>query len=251
MSSRINIFKDYKLYNTLSQYNKDLIDIGKKYVYGNEDKWAIIQDNFVGSSWFNTNNVKTLPLSRTYPNNDPIVSAKEEYNLILYVSNYLTLFLINLLYKDKNICIEEFGCGVGWLIYYLSRCGYNNFSVWDDWSQGNNKIFLELTETYNIPYQLNNINTNPTVVNNVGTPGIFITHGIDATKLGQDGYRDLSNLELICFYSNRIWKEKYAPVILTRKGYRYLCEDEDNLALAYCREDKYEEFKGKIEQYEI
>jgi len=247
----IDIFKDNTLYNTLSQYNQDLTDVGKKYIYGINNEWGAKQNIYGGSGWFDPNldSIKKLYLARTYPNNDPIVSAKEEYNLILYIPNYFSLFLINLLYLNKDICIEDFGCGPAWLVYYLSKCGYINFSLWDNWSQCKKRVFLDVVKKGKISYQLNNFKTNPTVLNNIGSPFIFITPGLNIEDSKQ--IRNLSNLELICFDSGARWRNILAPKWLGSKGYRYLCEDIDDLAIAYCRNDKYNEFKRKIESYEL
>lgn len=245
MGTVINIFKDKTLYSNLEQYNQDLIDIGNKYTYKSQDYH---HDKTLSSYWFtpNIDRIRSLPLMRCHPLDDPLVSKNTNYNLLLFVPNYLPLFLINLLYTNKDICIEDFGCGSAWFSYYLSKCGYNNFSFWDNWYQCNENIFLDVVKKGNISYKLNEMKTNPTVVNNSGSPFTFITYGIDG-----EHDRDLSNLELVCFETNLNWKNKYAPIFLPKKGFRYLCEDKDNLSISYCREDKYNNFLEQIKPYAI
>lgn len=214
------------------------------------------------SPWFNPKGVRNLWLGRTYPYTVK-AQGRPEFNLILHASNYLTLFLIELLFRDrKEIMIEDFGCGDGRLFVYLQAMGFKNFSGWDDWSQIPYPIYGDMMRAIGLMTpanpQLNNADVNPVVVNNSHAPFVFISYGFDdreKTGLRNDIVnthpdRDISNTELVTFYSGDVWENEFAPQMLPKRGFRFLCKDVDDLTVAWCREDKYEEFKGKLKDYE-
>ena len=209
------------------------------------------------SPWFDPHGVKELWLGRIYP--EP-AEAKDrpEYNLIIHLSNYLPLFLIDLLYRDrKGITIEDFGCGDGRLFVYLRSMGYIKFSGWDNWSQIPYPIYGDMMRAIKTYPVLNDPRVNPVVVNNSHAPFVFLTHGFDdrtfspygdKVRLPHHG-RDVSNTELVTFYSGDKWENELAPAMLPKRGFRFLCKDADDLSVAWCREDKYNEFKGKLKEY--
>lgn len=252
----IDPFKDKSMYIDLSYYNKIIAEIETSYLDNTPSHKT--------SYWFNPENARDLPLSRTSPDNDPAVSAKTHYNLILYVSNYMPVFLINLLYKDRSdVLIEEFGVGSGRFPYYLSKLGFNNFSLWDNWSQCDKALCDLVLKEIAIKSTLNDPNTNPVIVNSSASPFVFITHGFDDRDNEIDTHnlpvntfnihknRDISNVEIVFFYTNRHWENTLAPMMLPQRDFVFLCKDEDDLSVAYCKKDKHSEFIEKIKKYEI
>ena len=253
----INIIKDTKWIQDLKVYNEDIKRIHSKYIFKN---YYDVNKN-EASTWFDPNRYREAPLSRTYPD-----IAKEqykvEYELIFYLPNYVTLFLIKELYQDrKDVLIEDCGPGSGNLIFYLSKLGYTNFNVFDKFLQSSQSLFVDMMN--GIRYTLNDFNAKPVIANNCSAPFTFVTHGLDKNFIFRSraehseinkelaeisSKRDVSSLELICFYTNREW-EDLAPSILKSQGYSFLCKDSDDMGVAWCRNDKLEEFRGKLLKY--
>ena len=256
----INILKDLSLYKNLEKYNADIREVSKSYIF----KHGPDPSKGEATGWFDPDIYREAPLSRTYPK-----VAKEqfkpEYCLIFYLPNYVPLFLINTLYQDrKDILFEDFGAGMGRLFFFLSKLGFTNFHNIDNFAFLPKSLFDEMMTIGNIKCHLNDVSLQPVVVHNASTPFYFITHGIDKKNIFQSGSaycpnpyidlekaekRELTKLELICFYTNREW-EKLAYQILEPQGYKFLCKDKDDMGVAWCREDKYREFKERLEPYE-
>jgi len=231
----IDIIKNPVLFEELKQYNRDISDVTANFKFSSTYDFS----DGVISPWFNPANIRDLGLSRTYPNMDPC-QYRKEYSLYLHCSNYLPLFLIDTLYSrgcssGADPLIEDIGGGMGWLFAYLKRRGFNNFHLWDNFSQ-----LSEQTAKYFISYRelncvINDASLQPTIVNNVGVPGVLV--------------RELNpNLELVTFYTNREL-EKSASAYFPANGFSFLCKDTDDLAVAYCRNDKLVEFKQKLKPY--
>jgi hypothetical protein len=213
------------------------------------------------SPWFDPAKVKELWLGRCYPESAPC-KDKPEYSLIIHLSNYLPIFLINLLFTNrKDAIIEDFGCGDGRLFVYLKELGFHRFSAWDNWSQIPYPIYGDMMRSIGlsppINPRLNDPKVNPVVVNNSHAPFVFLSYGFDDRDFSPYGNepilyqdRDISKTELVTFYSGDIWENELAPAMLPKRGFQFLCKDADDLAVAWCREDKYEEFKGKLIEYE-
>jgi len=186
--------------------------------------------NDIISPWFNPNETNRYPTSRTYPIAAP-EQLRPEYSLILYPANYLALTLITKLYNsNKEILIEDIGAGLGRLLLYLHSCGFNKFHVKENFSQISQKVFEDILKINKVKYTLNDSKAKPVIINNVGVPDNSVFNVCKETEL------------LIC-YTNRSL-ENWAEETLIPKGYRFLCKDQDDFAFAYCREDKYLEFKG-------
>ena len=257
----INIIKDISWINELEKYNNDIINVHSNYTFPNS---SYKPEKNEASPWFDPDKYRQAPLSRTYPNIAP-EQSKAEYKLIFYLPNYVTLFLIKELYKDrKDILIEDCGPGSGNLIFFLSKLGFTKFNVFDKFLQCPKQLFIEMMQVDNIKYTLNNFLTKPTIANNCSAPFVYITYGLDkkfifrsqaeASKMTPDVVelnlnRDVSSLELICFYTNRQWEEM-AYKILKPQGYSFLCKDSDDMGVAWCRNDKLQEFKEKLKLYE-
>jgi len=252
---KINILKDMDLYKNLEQYNSIIKDVSKKYFITKDD--AVVE-------WFNPDKYRELPLSRTYPETSPEL-LRPEYSLIMFLSNYVPLFLINLLYKDnKDILIEEFGGGIGRLMLFLSKLGFKNFNNIDNFSQTIKPFFQEMMTAGNINAKINDLSFQPKIVINTGAPFFYITYGLDPYEtfksysehkpspeidLEQAKKRKLTELELICFYNNIQWAD-LASLILAPQGFKYLCKDSDEMGIAWCRKDKHKEFTEKLKPYE-
>jgi len=199
----VNILKHTNWINELANYNDLLFQINAKYIPINK------------KHWFNPSKCRLAPLSRLYPNLDPVINFREEYKLLFYIPNYLPLFLIKTLYSiRKNIVIEDVGTGNGNLLYYLSKLGFKKFSTFDNFSECPRELFEEVITAANVNCAINELNVNPTVVHNASAPRFcYITPGLDINGVLQtEDYtyykvnRTLTNLELICFYSNTHWE---------------------------------------------
>jgi len=256
----INILKDLSLYKNLEKYNKIIREVSKKYIFRRGPDPAKGE----ATIWFDPYNYREAPLSRTYPETAP-EQYRPEYRLIFYLPNYVILFLINILYQDrKDILIEDFGAGVGRLFFFLSKLGFTNFHNIDNFSMLPKSFFEEMMEAGNIKYHLNDLLLQPVIAHNASSPFYFITYGLDkkhiftsVPKQNSNPYIDikeaenriLTKLELISFYANKQW-EKLAYEILEPQGYKFLCKDRDDMGIAWCRKDKYNEFVERLKPYE-
>ena len=258
---KINILKDLSLYKNLEKYNSVIREVSKKYVF----KHGPDPSKGEATEWFDPNIYREAPLSRTYPKIAP-EQYKKEYCLIFYLPNYVPLFLMNALYNDrKDVLFEDFGAGMGRLIFFLSKLGFTNFHNIDNFAFLPKSLFEEMMTAGNIKYHLNDVSLQPTVVHNASSPTYYITHGLNKKNIFSSNAayksnpyidtewaeknRELTKLELICFYTNREWEE-LAYKILQPQGYRFLCRDLDDMGVAWCREDKYEEFTERLKPYE-
>lgn len=227
----INILNT-SLFNSLERHNQVIATAVEGFKFNSE--YNLAQE--IISPWFDPKNVKDLGLSRTYPHMSK-EQYRPEYCLTLHCSNYLGLFLINRLYENKNTLIEDIGGGMGWWFVYLHKLGFNNFSLIDNFSQLSETAALKFKEIVKVPITINNFGLKPVVTQNVGVPAL-LNRGVQ------------ENLELIICYTNRAL-ESAAERTLPELGYTFLCKDTDDLAFAYCRNDKYEEFTNKLKEYEV
>lgn len=233
---KIDIFKNMTLYKNLEQYNKDIIEVcSRKQFHFAKGKKGYDVMKGGSSNWFDPTQFRECALTTSYPETDPI-TFNPKFNLILYAANYLALFLINLLYQDKrNTTIEDLCGGAGYLIFYLSKCGFNNLYMTENFTQVSPLLLSAIVRKANIKLHLNIETVEPTVINIVGYPWFEK----DWNK----------SVELFCIYPCDNMFKTIIPEIES-KGYKKLCEDSDYLCLAYCREDKFNEFMEKIKSYE-
>jgi len=251
---KINILKDITWINELEQYNKDILEVCDNYTFLSTPYDTKKNE---ASYWFKPINYNRNPLSKTYPY-PAIIQSRPEYKLIEYLPNYLSLFVIKELYSDrKKALIEDFGAGMGKLFFFLSKLGFTDFNIIENFSQLPKQLLLDMMSKGDYWPSINDLQASPVIVNNCGAPFTFITHGLDPDGLflykkptdRYRGKRDFSQLELICFYSNLEF-EKLAIKILKPMGYSFLCEDNDNIGNVWCRNDKLEEFTEKLTPYE-
>jgi len=235
----INIIKNPKLFFDLSKYNDGIKQVTNTFNFSGEYDF----DKRVISPWFNPDNIRDLGLSRTYPNMCS-VQYRKEYCITLHCSNYLPIFLINKLYSTrKDVLIEDVGGGMGWFFYYLSKLGFSNFQLFDNFSQLSQEAAEEFLSHFNIacnivnPDKLTGKIPDPVVVNNVGIPHFVV--------------REMNpGLELVCCYTNRSLEQQSVDYF-AKHNFKFLCKDSDDLAFAYCRGDKYEEYSKILKEFEV
>lgn len=230
----IDIFKDKSYFENLKDFNSGIIKASENLKYNIPDHEYDLENDVI-SEWFDPKKIKRMPTSRTYP-----LPAKEqfrdEYSLILYNANYLALFLLPILYKEnRNILIEDVGAGVGHLLVYLHYVGFRNFHVKENFTQISKKSLDIIMEYFKIPYLLNDTTLKAEVIHNSGVPEPSCLVFTDKTELA------------ICYTNRTI--EEWASKYWKEKNFVFLCKDYDDFAFAYCRKDKYEEFKEKLKPY--
>lgn len=230
---KIDVFQSKKLWEKLTKYNQDIIDV-----------WDETEGSYSGKGgdwWFDPAKIKHLYL-RIRDNSGlwRVCSNDKLHSLILYPSYYLTIWLINILYKDKKgILIEDVACGSGGFVFYLSKLGFNNFSLIDNFSQLDKPLLEELMKKGNIKYVLNKKGTKPIVTNAVAIPSyntIIPNPSIDSC-------------ELFCFYPHPNLINTTIHYLLNH-GYVELCEDAERILVTYCKKKKYQQFYDKIKKYE-
>lgn len=226
MSISIDLFKDRKLFDELGNFNADLYKLVSVY------DWKGKKD--ITSPWFNPDVFRSYHLTteKDMWDRSPI-TKNPKYNLYLYCANYLAVFLIDLLYKGKDVLIDDFGCGAGYFTWYLSKRGFNNWSLWEDFSQVEKELLDIVLTDCNVNYTLNDKKAKPDIANSVGYPWYK---------------KEIPNVELFCLYPCDNLLKTIVPILL-ETGYVKLCEDKDYTQLAYCKKEKYNEFFKKIKPY--
>lgn len=233
----INLLKGKELYRSLEQYNVDFNSCynNVKFVHDRVYNTAYME----ASWWFDPKMVRRLPLSHLHTEQNPTLPIQREPDLCLnlYAPNYLFLLLINELYQNKkHILIEDRGGGMGALIFYLYKLGFNNFNMIENFSQLCPELFLRLMRNHSINCSLNRVDISPIAVNLVGYTQ-FMT-GV------------YESIELFCIYNqDRLIKELNQRIDCGEKDLKFLCRDKDNIIYAYCKKEKHEEFTQKIEKF--
>lgn len=238
---KIDIFKYPWIYLYLEKFNQDIRDICGRHTIIRRQSEKYDAHEGGSSWWFHPENIRDLHLPSTYPGKTPMFQ-EPRFNLQLYGANYPTLFLINELFSNrKNIVIEDYACGMGRLIYYLSKCGYKEFNCIEDFSQVAKCLLEDTLTTAGLSHRINNQTIQAQVVNIVGY-----------TRY----YKKINTcVELYCMYSD----VDYSPTgieqlklrdELCKKKYKLLCWDKDDMIHAYCRCDKHSEFVAKLKPYE-
>lgn len=238
----IDVFKDPNFFKSLEPYNKIIWEACKTATFAKEGQEYDLPNNKV-SYWFNPNHLGELHLSKNYPNKTYKVTKNKKFKLLLYFPNYISLYLINLLYKNrKDVLIEDMACGMGRVDVYLRQLGFTNFHFTENFCQVSEALLKTTMKLANIDYTLNQLNTEPVIINLVGW-----------TKLTRSTIPD--SVELLCFYNREDLVEvredglyvvsdsdEYKPI----KDFKFLCTDVDELTNVFCRKDKYEEFSNLL-----
>jgi len=232
---QINIFKRRDIFDKLIRYGNELITAWDTYndYDGAKSEW-----------WFDPrkthlleNPVLNQPREKRLRKRNQLNYDQLNYELYLYPPNYLTLLLVNLLYSNKKgILIEDACAGMGRLIFYLSKCGYTNFSIIEDFSQITKFLMEGTLVTAGIKYLLNDFTTAPTVINIAGYP-VYPKNNIP------------NSVELFCCYGNEAIIKNTGKML--KENYRLLCFDHNNISLAFCRKDKYDDFYNIIKSLEF
>lgn len=240
----IDIFKDTELWGKLRQYNQEIIDIYNKDGGKGSTHW-FDPKCLARTVWMRKSNKpgKFFYKDLKQPNN---------WKLVLHPSNYLNIFLANLLYQDrKGVLIEDVCSGAGRLSYYLSKLGFNNFSFIDDFSGVTKGLFDAMREKSDpSKYILNQKETKPVISNLANFPwySSHYTREEDNPSPPKGDDVPLDSCELFTFYcANAIFV--YIGKYLLENGYVELCQDEDYTQVAFCKKEKHDEFTSKIEKY--
>lgn len=243
----IDIFKKKELWEDLAKNNKEIRDTIME----------IVDDfSFAGEHrWSNPDTQHLNPLSRTYPHIDK-VQFEKRWNLILNLVNYASLFVINELYGDKkDVLIEDVCCGIGYLVFYLHKLGFKNFSLIDNFIELPGCSLQYVMKKWNINYVLNDINAKPIVVNQCSFPyyprqirrGI---HYLETEPMGTYNKEKHTvyigdQIELFCSYQRSGMPSQKIGNLIP------VAVDKDEILGVYCREDKYDKFYKKLEVYKI
>lgn len=240
----IDIFKGSQLYTDLIPHNGVILDACKGFEFTNGGTYDTTKRE--SSWWFNPLQVRQLPISHVYPNLLP-VQEDPRLCLYLYAPNYMSLMLINRLYKGKDIIIEEQACGMGRLSFYLNKLGFNNFSFIDNFSQLCPELFQALTGK--LTHTLNDYEIVPDVLNLVGLP-YFVKRVYPQTELVITYNRTnlIEEMEGKLFYRP---DENHYGGMLEMSDKVFLCKDKYDMTNVWCNANKYDEFKSKIEEFKI
>lgn len=238
----IDVFKDQNFFKMLQPYNKIIWEACKTATFAREGEEYDLPNNKV-SYWFNPNHLRELHISKNYPKKTYKVTKNKKFKLLLYFPNYISLYLINLLYKNrKDVLIEDMACGMARFAVYLRQLGFTNFHFSENFSQVSEALLKETMKLANINYSLNQLNIESVIINLVSW-----------TQLTRNNIP--SSAELLCLYNRKnfvIQKDDGLYVVSNSgaykpmKNFKLLCTDVDELMNIYCRDDKYEEFSNII-----
>ena len=222
---KINYFKDMSFWNSLEKHNNYLLDVNRSDTYNKDYDLSLLN--------------RTLPSARSYPHEDPNVVKDPRYFLALNSSYYMMLFLINKLYDNKKVLIEDVGSRDGKFTYYLSKLGFSNFNIVEDFKYPTEASLRRTMQ--GVPFDLNNFYTEPTIVANASRFDISRDIALRWTY----------SMELVMGYTHEFYDCQYFIERAGRWGFKPLCRDFNDLSVAYCLEIKYDEFKDKLKEYSV
>lgn len=242
----IDIFKGSRLYTDLKPHNNVILDVCKGFDFISNRKYDTTRSE--SSWWFSPKMIRQLPISHVYPKCLP-VQEDPRMCLYLYAPNYLSLMLINKLYKGKDIIIEDQASGMGRLSFYLNKLGFQNFSFIDNFCQLCPELFSVFMFKTKMYYTLNDYTVVSDVLNLVGLP-YFVKRIYPQTELVLTYNRTclIKEIDGKLFY--RPDKHHYSGM-LEMNNKVFLCKDQYDMMNVYCNADKYDEFKSKIEEFKI
>lgn len=237
----IDICKGWELFQNLEQYNYGIWKACEGYTFTSEEYDL---PNKKLSWWFDPRCVRDLAISHVYPKCLPI-QHDSRLCLTLYAPNYFSLLLINTLFQEKGIIIEDQAGGMGRLLYYLRKLEFNSFNNIDNFTQLPQDLFEKLMQIGEVPYKLNNFECVPKILNLIGytyfikpihpNTELVIVYNRPGLIKGENEQYQYANQSL----------ENYTPM----ENKVHLAECKYGLAHAYCNKDKFEEFKRKLEKY--
>ena len=243
----IDIFKDAATWKSIEQWNSIIESAAKTATFSKT--WEYDTNEGGASFWFDPGQVRYTPLPAFYP----IVHAVQldsRFCLITHCANHVALSLINILYRDrKDILIEDICCGMGNLIFYLSRLGFRNFSAIDNWTQAPESLFRGLMERGQIDCTVNDYQAKAVVSTLIAYPH-YVKCGEDKKEIIPD------SLELFLPYVPLVPGSSHLSMNNTTffkdRGFTPLCMDPlYRMVWGYCREEKYDEFRNKLEPYRL
>ena len=232
----IDVFKT-GLFEPLKPFNDDIIAIldavciqgeDGEYYYRAEPERRI-------SRWFDPSKQKTLPFPRHWPNTIP-ANDDPKYCLLENYPSYASIFVINELYGDnKDVMIEDVCCGQAKFAFFLSKLGFKNFSLIENFSELRPEFLIATMAAGGITYKLNapTEDVKPVIMNHVAYPSLV---------------REITpSIELLCVYNN----ERAVKVADELTNFKWVAIDTDGLLSVYARLDKYDLFHSKLAKYEV
>lgn len=238
----IDVFLDRKVFDDLSVANTAIYSVCDRFMYAEEDQPYDLAHNKL-SFWYNPRKIWDLSLSHEYPHKSHGLTKDPKFNLVIYFPNYVSIYLIDLLFRDrdKTMLVEDQAGGDGRFFAYLSRLGYKNFHITENFTQLNQQLLNSMMREFKIACSLNQPNTEPVIMNLVGW-----THMTRAEVP--------ASAEIFCVYNNPsivkeidgAWNIRSSSGEYIKMNMVKLCQDVDKLMNVFCREDKYEEFMTKI-----
>jgi len=239
----VDVFKDNtQFFQKLQGYNSVIKEVCKKVTFNSESEEYDLPRNRV-SRWFDPNYLRYLYFPKYYPHqtkdtHDP------KFNLVLFFPNYITLYLVNLFYQEKkHVLIEDMACGMGRLVFYLTKLGFTNFSLTENFSQLSKFLFDEMMKAGKVNYVLNDSTTNPIVLNIVSWTAMTRTDFPSSTEVFF-AYNDVG--KLVEKIDGKFHVKVPSGTNIEMKDFVFLCNDVDELMRVYCRKDKYDEFKTRM-----
>ena len=241
----IDVFKEdhtKSVFDQLVKYNEIVREACAQVTFAEEDQSYDLRHNHV-SYWYNPDKLSDLAISHHYPHKTHGLTRHPKFNLLIYFPNYISIYLINLLYSDrKTVLIEDMAGGDGRLSLYLSKLGFSRFNITENFTQLSKFLLNQMMKRGQVPYTLNAKDTEPTIINLVGW-----------TELTRPDWP--LSCEFACFYNNtRLTKEEDGKCfVLSPSGsyiempdFVHLCTDIDQLTNVFCHRSKLEEYTEKI-----
>lgn len=242
----IDIFKDNGLYKSLKPYNNIIKQVSHTSKYDKGGFYNTKENE--ASLWFDYTRVRETLLNAHYPEIHPI-QLDDRFCLYTHAPNHIALLLIELLYKEnRDILIEDICCGMGNLVFFLSKLGYKNFNVIDNFSQLPQELFERLMISGSINYSLNDMSANAVISSLIAYP-----HYVKYKK--EEEIYIPESLELFLSYVPLFPNEKHLDIngeyFFNELDFVPLCTDEYQMLYAYCKKKKYDEFSKKLENIKI
>ena len=243
----IDVFKskkDKKFWEGLAVYNEQIKQVCANYNFAIESIEEYDLPNKKVSYWYDPNHQKELLISHCYPAQSPI-QRDLKFDLQLYFANYPSLYVINKLYDNKEINIEDQAGGMGRFAFYLSKLGFKNFHITENFTQLCEDMLVDMMKKGKINYRLNDSTFMPTVINLVGWTEMTINlEGVSG--LAEPSFKP--ETELLCLYNNITLRKGIEKKLISKSGFVFLCKDVDDLTYFYCKTEKLKEFKEKLNE---
>jgi hypothetical protein len=233
----VNCFKE-SLFEDLKQYNHEIVEVCDRHTI---NKYGLGNTDGHSCWWYDPRGQNKLHLTASYRKHGQIVFPETEqfvyeprFCLVMYAPNYPALFICNKLYGDKkDVLIEDLGCGLSQITFYLSKLGFTNFSLVENYKFLTEALAKDFWNTGIKKYKLNEPNTQPIV-------SVIVGHHPMPKEY-------TPSTELYCVYE----KDTLIADFEKLDGYKFLCRDSDGMINFYARNDKYDEFKAKLEPYKV